>query len=557
MPAAPGEKESSPSRALPCFCLVALLLLATPIFLRMPLTNDAILFDLQTRLFSEGAVPYRDILEPNFPAVFWIHWTVRGLLGTSSEMLRLFDLAVISGVTWLLSQLVRKSGGTSQSSVWLSVAVWGFYLGATEWCHCQRDTWLLLPIFFATWLRLRRLGSDSALNAKLSFIEGLAWGAGLWLKPYIVLVAIAVWLVTLRGFRSVRSCLVDTALVLLGGLVAGAIGVAWLIQTEAWPYWIETVQQWNPRYLAAGREHWVWPRFKSMAWRMQPWFALHPVALPLAAFRLRQLWRSRREPIPALGSDLPQFALSAIYLATMAHVFLLQHLFDYVHAPAVILAIAVVGMWLSQPNRSPYWRLAVLAFGLLAATSSPILNQNRLRLWSTCVTQPSNSKLQDRLALLANPNRNHIERIADFLQKQSVRNGDVCVYNSDLVGLYQNQRLKLRPPTRYVYLFELLTYFPDKREEIISSVANSAHRFIVTDLVSCGMPLSQAMSIGPEGPTAPPPAYRTVSRRNYPWSHPVVFRSGTYLVHEIAAQAQKSESQSAEEETQIGSQPTD
>lgn len=557
MPAVTGDKESSPSLALPSLCLVALLLLAMPIFLRMPLTNDAILFDLQTRLISEGAVPYRDVLEPNFPGVFWIHSTVRGLLGTSSEMLRLFDLVVISAVTCLIGKLATKSGGTSQSSVWLSVAVLGFYLGTTEWCHCQRDTWLLLPIFSATWLRLHRLGSDSAPAAKLSFLEGLAWGAGLWLKPYIVLVAISVWLVTLLGFRSVRSCLVDTAWVLVGGLVAGAFGVAWLIQTEAWPYWMETVQQWNPRYLAAGREHWIWPRFKSMAWRMQPWIALHLVALPLAALRLRQLWRYRREPASVLDRELPQFALSAIYLATMAHVFLLQHLFDYVHAPAVILAIAVVGIWLAQPNHSSYWRLAVLAFGLLASTSSPIFNQNRLRLWSACVTLPSTPKLQDRLALLANPYRSHIERVADFLQRQSAHDGDVCVYNSDLVGLYQSQRLKLRPPTRYVYLFELLTYFPEKRKAIISSVVNSTHRFIVTDLASCGMPLSQAMAIGPEGPTAPPPAYHTVSRQNYPWSHPVVFRSGTYLVHEVTARTQKSESQTAVEETQIGSQPAE
>lgn len=557
MPAARDDKESSPSLALPCFCLVALLLLATPTFVRMPLTNDAILFDLQTRLFSEGAVPYRDILEPNFPGVFWIHSTVRGLMGTRPEVLRLFDLVVISVVTWLLGKLLQKSGGTSQSSVWLSVAVLGFYLGTTEWCHCQRDTWLLLPILVATSLRLYRLGSGLPPAVMLCFAEGLVWGAGLWLKPYIVLIAVAVWLVTLRGFRSLRDCLVDTAWILLGGLVAGVGGITWLVQTEAWPYWIETVQQWNPRYLAAGREHWVWPRFKAMAWRMQPWFALHLVAFPLAAFHLRTLWQHSRDSVSAWGSDLSQLAMSAIYLATMTHVFLLQHLFDYVHAPAVLLAVAVVGMWLSQSNRSPHWRLAVLTFGLLALISSPILHQHRIRLWFTCVTQPSNPKLQDRLALLANPNRNHIERVADFLQKQAAHDSDVCVYNSDLVGLYQNQKLKLRPPSRYVYLFELLTYFPDNREEIISSVANSAHRFIVTDLASCGMPLSQAMAVGPEGPNAPPPAYHAVNRRSYPWSHLVVFRSGTYLVHEITAQTQNSEVQSLEETPQINPQPAD
>ncbi len=555
MPAAPCDEKSSQSLALPSFCLAVLLLLATPLFLRMPLTNDAILFDLQTRLFSEGAVPYRDVLEPNLPGVFWIHSTVRGVLGNSSEALRLFDLIVITAVTWLFGGLLMKTGGTSRSAMWLSVAVLTFYLGATEWCHCQRDTWLLLPILAATWLRLRRLGRDLPAAAAMSFAEGLLWGAGLWLKPYAALVAVAVWLVTLRGFRSPRQGLIDTAWVLLGGLVAGVSGITWLVQTDAWPYWLETIRQWNPRYLAAGREHWVWPRFKAMAWRMQPWFALHLFALPLAVFTLRQLWQRPRNPMCAPVGESSRLVLPAVYLATVAHVFLLQHLFDYVHAPAVILAVGVVGTWLSQPNRSPRWRVAVLAFGLLILTSSPIFHRQRVRLWWACVTQPSSPKLQDRLALLANPSRSHIERVAEFLRKQAPRNGEVCVYNSDLVGLYQ--RLELRPPTRYVYLFELLTYFPDQRRAIISSVANSGHRFVVTDLASCGMPLSQALAVGPDGPTAPPPAYHAMSRRNYPWSHPVIFRSGTYLVHEITEPISQLSVLPAGETTRIESQIAD
>ncbi len=537
MPAAPCDEESSPSLALPLICLAALLLLAVPLFLRMPLTNDAILFDLQTRLFSEGAVPYRDVLEPNLPGVFWVHSAVRGVLGKNSEALRLFDLVVMAAVTWLLGKLVMKSGGTSRSAMWLAATVLTFYLGATEWCHCQRDTWLLLPILAATGLRLYRLGRNLPPTAALSLAEGLLWGAGVWLKPYAALVAVAVWLMTLRGFRSQRQGLIDTTWVLLGGMVAGVCGVGWLVQTEAWPYWLETMRQWNPRYLAAGREHWVWPRFQAMVWRMQPWFALHLLALPFAVVTLRKFWQRPRNPEGALVGDLPHLALSAVYLATMTHVFLLQHLFDYVHAPAVILAVGVVGTWLSQPNRSPRWRIAVLAFGILVLASSPLFQRQRVGLWWACLTQPSSPKLQDRLALLANPRRSHIERVAEFLRKQTPRNGEVCVYNSDLVGLYQ--RLELRPPTRYVYLFELLTYFPDQRGEIVSTVGNSGHRFVVTDLASCGMPLSQAMAIGPDGPTAPPPAYHAVSRRNYPWSHRVVFRSGTYLVHEITEQNSK------------------
>lgn len=531
MHAVPQETSTAPSCRLPCWCLVALVVLAGPLFLRMPLTNDAVLYDLQTRLFSEGAVPYRDILEPNLPGVFWVHSLVRAWLGDSSEMLRLFDLLVVSAVAFLLGKLSRMSGANTRSALWLGIAVLAFHLGNTEWCHCQRDTWMLLPLLSATILRLERLGSAPQTAIVSGIAEGLLWGAGVWLKPYALLVAAAVWIVTLREIQSGRRRFLDTWWVLLGGLLAALGGLVWLVQTEAWPYWLETMREWNPRYFAAGKENWVLPRFQAMVWRMQPWFALHFLALPISVLSLGPSLGRPRDSTAKSLSGLARRALSAIYLATMTHVFLLQHLFDYVHAPALILAIAVVGTWLVLPNRSVCWRLAIMVFGLVVISSSPILSRQRLRLWWACLTQPNNPKLQDRLALLSNPNRGHLERVADFLRRQAPRDGEVCVFNSDLVGLYQ--RLQIRPPTRYVYLFELMTYFPKQRSEILSSVTASSHRFVVTDLAGCGMTLSQALEIGPDGPNAPPPAYRTVSHRNYPWSHPVVFRSGTYLVHEV------------------------
>lgn len=531
----PQEVSTPPSCLLPRACLVALLVLATPIFLRMPLTNDAVLYDLQTRLFSQGAVPYRDVLEPNLPGVFWIHSIVRGLLGSSSEALRLFDLFAISAVAFLLARLTLMSGANRQSATWLSVTVLAFHLGNTEWSHCQRDTWMLLPLLAATVLRLKRLGSASQAGVVSGLVEGLLWGAGVWLKPYVLLVAFAVWLVTLADIRSKRAKFLDTWWVFLGGLLAGLGGFAWLVATGAWPHWLETMRQWNPQYFAAGRENWTWPRFQAMAWRMQPWFSLHLLALPISLLGLRA-GNIRGEPNAATLPirDLSRKAACAIYLATMAHVILLQHLFDYVHAPTVILAIAVVGIWLAEPNRAAHWRLAIVLFGIIAVASSPILHRQRIRLWWACVSQQNSPKLQDRLALLANPNRSHIERVAEFLQRHQLHDREVCVFNSDLVGLYQ--RLQLRPPTRYVYLFELMTYFPKQRSEILASVIASPHQYVVTDLVGCGMPFSQALEIGPDGPNAPPPAYHAVSHRNYPWSQPVIFRSGTYLIHKVTRQ---------------------
>ena len=202
-----------------------------------------------------------------------------------------------------------------------------------------------------------------------------------------------------------------------------------------------------------------------------------------------------------------------------------------------MLAIVVVGTWFAQPERSRRWRSVVFAFGLLVVLQSPLLKPQRAKLWWACMKQPfrasfsERAKLQDRLALLPNPHRGHLERVAEFLSQKQPGHREVNVLNSDLVGLYA--RLNLRPPTRFVYVWELLLYFPQQRDLIMSDLVNSGHRYVVSDLVSCGMSPADAWEVGPDGPYAPPPKYRANQRGGYPWSHPVIYRSGPYMVHEV------------------------
>lgn len=540
-----------------------ILLFAVPFFLRMPLTNDAMLFDLQSQMIVEGHVAYRDVLEPNWPGVLAVHTVVRAIFGTSSEALRWFDLLCLLLLAGMLRKLTVMAGVTLANATWISLVVLVFYLGSSEWCHCQRDTWLLVPMVAATLLRMRRLNDQLTpkVCAGSAFAEGLIWGAACWLKPYAVLIAAAVWLVTLVRFGSLRRAVIDTGLVALGGLLVLGCGVAWLMKTGAWPYFVETMRDWNPRYLAAGRANWDRPRFVAMVLRMQPWYWLHLLAIPLAGKQLLSKSgsndvtqiasdgersatlpiESHLEPSPSLpfrDSSSMRTVLVAVYLATLAHVFLLQHLFDYVHAPSVMLAIVVVGTWLNQPERSRRWRIAVFAFGLFVALQSPLLKPHRARLWWACVKLPlratfsERAKLQDRLALLPNPHRTHLERVAEFLSQKNLARNEVNMLNSDVVGLYE--RLNLRPPTRFVYVWELLLYFPQQRDLIMSELANSGHRYVVSDLVSCGMSPADAWAVGPDGPHAPPPKYRANQRGRYPWSHPVIYRSGPYMVHEVS-----------------------
>lgn len=526
-------------------CALALVAIGGPQLVRMPLTNDAVLFDLQARICRDGGTLYRDVLEPNLPGAVWVHAAVRTLFGTSSEALRLYDLAVFGGIVILGGVWLRRTGGSSQACGWFAAAAVLYYLSISEWCHCQRDMWILLPALASLTIRGWQTAAWLAPTCRVrtaralawSALEGLLWGTAVWIKPYVALPALAAWCTTQRLVGRRRCLLLDTAGMLSGGLLAGAAGWAWLVESGAWPSFYSTLTEWNPRYFQAGREHWTTGRFIAMTVRLWPWSVLHLAAIPIAAATLWRTFAPRfaREPAnPASGPAVLQPLLSAFYLAWCLHAFFLQHLFDYVHAPVQLIAVMVLSCRMATeagPGRQRVWRAAACAVAVLALAVSPLLRAERLKLWPVCVKGPGSARLQDALAHFKNPQRVDLARVAGYLRRQRVRDRDVCCYNSDLVSLYQS--LDLRPPTRFVYLYELLLFFPERHAEIRQALEQSGHRFVVTDLVSCGVPRRLAEEIGPEGPLAPPPAWQRLPADRYPWSHPVVFRSGTYLVHRI------------------------
>ena len=530
-----------------------------PLFLRMPETNDAEMFDLQAWLIADGGVMYRDVLEPNLPGVVWIHLLVRAIAGDSSEALRAFDLlsfAIVMSFAW---GLLKMSGVSRRATMWSVLACSMFYLSTSEWCHCQRDMWMLAPAMAGTWLRLkqRERAESEASGGRLilwGMLEGVVWGVGIWIKPYVLLVTVAAWLCTLSRKAGLNRTAADSAGLLSGGLIAGGAGFGWMVSTGAWPHWLDTMQNWNPRYLQAGRENWTYPRFKVMVIRFLPWFLLHLAAVPLALKQIQQRVSGRKveadettagageaneKPI-VIGSGV----LASVYLVWMLHSFLLQHLFDYVHAPGIVLAVLVCADAAARVRNRTGSRLVVMLFGFVVVAASPILKLKTVPTWRECVSGDTTPQLQDRLTHFDNPRRTDLAEITAFLKQQQVSGHDVLIFNSDGVSLYR--RLNLKPPSRYAYFFETLIFFPDKRKEVILEAMRNKPRFIVLDLVSClEMSGDEAHAVGPAGKHAAPPGYKP--RPSFPWRYPVAFRAGSWLVLEARADETGAEESRAKE----------
>lgn len=538
-PASPaGSASPTASATVPLVLLVGWLLLAVPVFLRMPLTNDAELFDLHVRMLDSGRTLYADILEPNLPGVIWIHAAVRSLMGESPEALRLFDLLMFSGLMILVYRWLLRSGSSRSGSIATVLSASVFYLSGSEWIHCQRDMWMLAVTFVAASVRCRLLEQeerDLRRTGAVSVAEGLIWGIGIWIKPYVVIVAIAVWAVTARRHPSVRKMLADGLSVLAGGLIAGACGLTWMAWTGCLMPFLQQSQEWNPHYFAARLDHWTLDRLIPMVIRFLPWVLLHAVAVPVAVMRLKTSVRN----FPAENADPQDRAatrsevLAAIYVAWCLHMTLLQHLFDYVHAPGVTLAIVMTADWVGKWRRRAAAKLASYVFALAVLLICPYLAGDRLGHWKIAVFENPTAETRDELACFSNPSRQAMEKVADFLRSQNIGERDVVCFNSDLVSLYR--RIERQPPSRFIYVDQNVAYVPAARGKILQELMDSGHRFVVADALSSGLPAGVLAELPGDGPVRPPQRLAAPAGL-YPWGQPVVFRAGTYLVHRISGE---------------------
>ena len=152
--------------------VVVFAVIALPMFVCLPLNSDTSLYDVQARSVLSGGVAYRDIVEPNLPGALWIHLAIRPVIGWSSEAMRLFYLAVFATSVLLLVRVVRSLEPGRWQSAGIAAVAGLFYVSMNEWCHCQRDLWMLLPVGVALNIRMQ----NRARGAFKSVLEALPGG---------------------------------------------------------------------------------------------------------------------------------------------------------------------------------------------------------------------------------------------------------------------------------------------------------------------------------------------------------------------------------------------
>jgi hypothetical protein len=573
--------------------VAALALLAgVPLFLCMPPWNDVTLHDMAARAMLRGGVHYRDVFDTNLPGIDWAMAGIRSVLGRSYEAMRAVDLLVIALEVVLLLGWVRRCGGASYTVAWLAASAALFYPFTSEFNHIQRDPWLLLPALTAARLRLSRT-LNSILNstgqagiAEISLpssienespfwrsgVEGVLWGVAVWVKPHVIIPAFALWLASViiiarreTGQRIRR----DLLGLMTGGLLAGSAGVAWLVGTGAWPYFLDVFLNWNPSYLD---DMWgsALARFIRTFYCFRPWGILHYAAIALAVLALWEvrIW-SHQSGQPrrvwgtpwlyaAAGSESVAIArafLAAFYLGWLAQGIFLQKGFDYVQIPLLLLAMAMVAthrwafgfaylIWfatlaaiLNCPALAPVARTIEPWLPEVRAIQDPLTDLHIMKYWSRCWREGGSAELRDKLGhftdIHCGTNWEDLEGVAKYLKTLNppLGPGELNCWHDSTHPLYL--MLDLDPATRYMHYG---TAFGIRKQAgiIAEEVAGSRQKYVVSDLLRMTWSYQEAYAPGANGDPHQLPRWFPASQRAvFPWNQPIVFRSGRYVVHKV------------------------
>jgi hypothetical protein len=216
-----------------------------------PLIHDAPLLHYVAWRIGEGAVPYRDLFDMNFPGAYLLHAGVLALLGSGAPGFRVFDLAWLGGTCALLAAYSRSFGAWSATGAALLFGA--YHLAGGAWRAGQRDFLLVLFLLGGAHL-VARSWEDGARLRPLA-LAGLALGAGMTIKPHAGLFWLLLAVTAGEGARrSGRPWWSAAATVVGSGLLVPAAVALWLWRVGGLPSFLEILTRYVlPLYSGLGR----------------------------------------------------------------------------------------------------------------------------------------------------------------------------------------------------------------------------------------------------------------------------------------------------------------
>jgi hypothetical protein len=387
-----------------------------------PLVHDAPIMHYVAWRILEGATPYRDLFDMNFPGVYVAHLLVLATLGPGDLAFRLFDV-VLLGVTGAgLWAALRSSGPWGGPA---AAALFGLYhVAGGPWLAGQRELLLCALLAWSAAGAIALPGASPGLRPRLSGWTAVALGAAVWVKPHALLLApLLVWWAWLACPPAIRG----RALAAVGAGLAlpGAALLTWLGWAGGLASFADvTFGYLIPLYSRLGRSDLL----REIAERdygrivllgLLAWAGLGATALALAR---------RRGALAVLATGLAY---------GVAHFWVQGRGWEYHFYPLALFAVAVGGAGLGASvgtRRGALTAMLVVALVVTAAALRTTGQRNLVPAWIEAKTA-------------------RVGRVSDGLRPFVATGGSVQVLDTSDGGIHALLRLKARQPSRFLYDF--------------------------------------------------------------------------------------------------------
>jgi hypothetical protein len=258
--------------------IAALLLVGS---LGWPLIHDAPIMHYIAWRIAQGAVPYRDLFDMNFPGTYLVHLAAVGAVGTGDAGWRAFDLTWLAATALALAAYARPWGWGAAWGSALFFAV--YHLSGGAWLAGQRDFLLVAFLVLGALGVVRWASGTGRVNLVWS---GFLLGAGATIKPHAALFAGALAAVVIAVAARAGSAVAAPLALFVGPmLMLPAAAVAWVAVAGGFPAWRDLLLNYLlPYYTKLGR---------PTSWAFHRW----PIWIPIAgavALSLAHAVRARR-----------------------------------------------------------------------------------------------------------------------------------------------------------------------------------------------------------------------------------------------------------------------
>ena len=458
-----AEAVRVPVRAIGWACAVAGLLVAglSAMFfflawrsLHWPLIHDAPLMHYAAWRIGQGAVPYRDLFDMNFPGVYLLHLGVLALAGSGDEAWGFFDLFWLGGTTALIAVYCRSFGAWSSA---LAALLFGIYhLAGGDAGAGQRD-YLLVAFLLAGALAVARFWEDGRSLRPLA-LAGLVLGGAMTIKPHAALFWVLLALASAAGARRAgREWWSALATVIGFGLLAPVAVALWLWRVGGLASFLDILTRYIlPLYSRLGKVS----AFESLRWH----FHGLEILVIVGVLSALSLWRARAHR----QFDVRRGLLLVGLGYGIVHYWVQGKGWEYHLYPLMGFAFPLAASWVDRVQAEPRrWIRVTILGGLLLLTVV-------LGIKGVAAVEP---------AWIAEKERRVHLLVRDL--KGRVQPGrSVQVLDTTDGGIHALLRLGLNQPTRFIYDFHFFhdtgnPYIKRLRAEFLSDLRRQPPEFLV------------------------------------------------------------------------------